>query len=59
MLKRIFGPKKEDVSERWRRLHNEELHNLYPSPNSIRQDHIKENEMHRACIMHGRGEMHK
>ena len=33
--KRIFGPKREENGE-WRRLHNEELHSLYPSPNIVR-----------------------
>jgi hypothetical protein len=33
---RIFGPKREEVAGGWRRLHNEELHNLYASPNTIR-----------------------
>jgi hypothetical protein len=28
MLRRIFGPKREEVAGDWRRLHNEELHNL-------------------------------
>jgi hypothetical protein len=32
----IFGPKREEVVGGWRRLHNEELHNLYASPNIIR-----------------------
>jgi hypothetical protein len=36
VLRRIFGPKKEEVAGGWRRLHNEELHNLYTSPNIIR-----------------------
>jgi hypothetical protein len=36
VLRRIFGPKREEVSGSWRRLHNEELHNLYASPNIIR-----------------------
>jgi hypothetical protein len=29
VLRRIFGPKREEVAGGWRRLHNEELHNLY------------------------------
>jgi hypothetical protein len=36
VLRRIFGPKREEVAGVWRRLHNEELHNLYASPNIIR-----------------------
>jgi hypothetical protein len=36
VLKRVFGPKREEVAGGWRRLHNEELHNLYSSPNIIR-----------------------
>jgi hypothetical protein len=35
-LRRIFGPKREKVAGDWRRLHNEELHNLYATPNVIR-----------------------
>jgi hypothetical protein len=34
--KRIFGPKREEIMRGWRRLHNEELHNLYASANIIR-----------------------
>jgi hypothetical protein len=30
---RTFGPKREDVTRDWRKLHYEELHNLYSSPN--------------------------
>jgi hypothetical protein len=33
---RIFGPKRAQVTGRWRKLHNEELHNLYFSPSIIR-----------------------
>jgi hypothetical protein len=32
VLRRIFGPKREKGAGCWRRLHNEELHNLYASP---------------------------
>jgi hypothetical protein len=37
MLRRIFGPKRDEVTGHWRKLHNEELHNLYSSPNIIRR----------------------
>jgi hypothetical protein len=36
VLSRIFGPKREEVMGGWRKLHNEELHNLYCSPSVIR-----------------------
>jgi hypothetical protein len=36
VLRRIFGPKKNGVTGGWRKLHNEELHNLYFSPSIIR-----------------------
>jgi len=32
VLRRIFGRKRDEVAEGWRRLHNEELYNLYASP---------------------------
>jgi hypothetical protein len=35
VLRRIFGPKRDDVTGGWRKLHNE-LHNLYSSPSIIR-----------------------
>jgi hypothetical protein len=36
VLRRIFGPKRAGVMGGWRKLHNEELHNLYSSPSIIR-----------------------
>jgi hypothetical protein len=35
-LSRIFGPKRDEIIGGWRKLHNGELHNLYPSSNKIR-----------------------
>jgi hypothetical protein len=35
VLRRIFGPKRDEVTSGWRKLHNEELHNLYSSPGII------------------------
>jgi hypothetical protein len=36
VLRRIFGPKRDEVTEGWRKLHNEELHGLYSSPSIVR-----------------------
>jgi len=36
VLRRIFGPKRDEVAGGWRRLHGEELHNLYASPDIVR-----------------------
>jgi hypothetical protein len=35
-LRRIFGPKRDEVTREWRKLHNEKLDNLYFSPNIVR-----------------------
>jgi hypothetical protein len=42
VLRRLFGPKRDEVTGKWRKLHNEELHNLYSSPTT---DKIEKNEM--------------
>jgi hypothetical protein len=36
MLRRIFGPKREEVAGGWREMHNEEVHNLHATPTIIR-----------------------
>jgi hypothetical protein len=36
VLRRIFVPKRDEVTGEWRKLHNEELNNLYPSPTIVR-----------------------
>jgi hypothetical protein len=53
MLRRIFVPKRDKVMGGWRKLHNEELHNLYSSPSIIRMIQVKEDEMGGACSTNG------
>jgi hypothetical protein len=36
VLRRMFGPKSDEVTVEWRKLHNRELHDLYSSPSIIR-----------------------
>jgi hypothetical protein len=54
MLRRIFGPKRDEVTGGWRKLHNEELHNLYSLPNIIIM--IKQRRMRWAGHVARRGE---
>jgi hypothetical protein len=54
VLRRIIGPKRDEVAGGWRKLHNEELHNLYSSPSIIRL--IKSRRMRWAG--HAAGGMH-
>jgi hypothetical protein len=51
VLRRIFGPKGDEVTGECRKLYNDELRNLYSSP-----DQVKENEVSGSCGTHGRGE---
>ena len=37
VLRRIFGPRRDEVTGEWRRLHNEELNDLYSSPSIVRE----------------------
>ena len=36
VLRRVFGPKRDEVTGEWKKLHNEELNDLYPLPNIVR-----------------------
>ena len=36
MLSRVFGPKRDEITEEWRKLYNEELSDLYSLPNIVR-----------------------
>jgi hypothetical protein len=51
VLRRIFGPKRDELTGEWKKLHNEELNNLYCSPNIIR---VIKNEMGVACSAYRR-----
>ena len=57
VLRRIFGPRRDEVTGVWRRLHNEELNDLYSSPNIVRV--IKSRRMrwagHVACMGEEKG----
>jgi hypothetical protein len=48
VLRRIYGPKRDEVTGCWRKLHNEELHGLYSSPSIVRV--IKARRM--RCVGH-------
>ena len=56
VLRRIFGPKTGGVAGEWRKLHNEELSDLYSLPNIVPCDKIEKNEMGGACGAYGGGE---
>ena len=59
VLRRIFGPKRDEVTGKWRKLHSEELYDLYTSPNIVRV--IKSRRMswagHLARMVDKRGEV--
>ena len=56
VLRRVFGPKRDEVTGEWRKLHNEELSDLYALPNIVRV--VKSRRMrwagHVACMGEGR-----
>ena len=58
MLRGVFGPKRDEVPEEWRKLHNDELRDLYSLPNIVRE--VKSRRMRWAghvAHMGGRGEV--
>jgi hypothetical protein len=57
VLRRIFGPKRDEVTGEWRKLHNEELHSLYSSPDIVRQ--VKSRRMRWAGHVARMGEERK
>jgi hypothetical protein len=57
VLRRIFGPKRDEVTGEWRKFYNEELHNLYSSPVIIKQ--VKSRRMRWAGHVARMGEERK
>jgi hypothetical protein len=57
VVMRIFGPKRDEVKGEWRKLHNEELNDLYYSPNTVLVVKCRR-ERGGACSMYGVGERH-
>jgi hypothetical protein len=62
--RRIFGPKRYDAAGEWRKLHNEELHNLYSSLNIIRQiksrrmrwaRHVEDRKVYKVLVGNPKG----
>jgi hypothetical protein len=49
VLKGILGPKRDEVTLEWRKLHNEELNDLCSSPNIVRVIKSRKNEMGGTC----------
>jgi len=58
VLRRIFGPKRDEVTGGWRKLHNEGLNELYCSPNVIRVIELRRLRWAGHVARMGRGEMH-
>jgi hypothetical protein len=56
VLRKIFGPKRDEVTGEKRKLHNEELRDLYSSSSIIRVNQVEEDEMGRPCSTNGREE---
>jgi hypothetical protein len=53
VLRRILGPKRDEVTGEWRKLHNEQLHDLYSSPSIIRIIKAMKDEIGGACSTNG------
>jgi hypothetical protein len=57
LFKGIFGPKRDEGTGEWRRLHNEELNDLYSSPNNSRMIKLRRMRWARHVALMGKGEV--
>jgi len=53
VLRRIFGPRRDEVMGKWRRLHNEELNDLHSSPNIVQVIKSRRMRWAEACGKYG------
>jgi hypothetical protein len=51
VLRRIFGQKRDEVTGGWRKMHNEELHNLYPLPSIIKMIKSRRRDVHAGHVV--------
>jgi len=60
VLRRIFEPKRDEVTGEWSKLHNEELNDLYSSPNIVQVIKLRRMRWagHVACMEEGKGEVY-
>jgi hypothetical protein len=58
VLRRMFAPRRDDVTEGWRKLHNEEFRNLYYSPSTTKIIILRKIKSARRAARRGRREMH-
>jgi hypothetical protein len=56
VLRGIFGAKRDEVTEKWRKLHNEELHDLYSTPNIVRVIKSRRMRLEGHVARKGRGD---
>ena len=53
VMRRLFGSKRDEVTGEWRKLHSDELSDLYSLPNIVRVVKSRKNEMGGACGAYG------
>jgi hypothetical protein len=58
VLRRIFGPKRDEATKKWRRLHNGGLNDLYSSPNIIRVSKSRRMRLAEHVVRMGKKEVH-